>query len=138
MNRRNFFKELPRSTMHAVQDIPPTATANQPSTMPIAGSPRQYHVGSRVLVEDAHAWLCCDELGFYAIDAHCPHLGCIVQVTEGEFRCGCHGSRFDEKGDYQSGPAKRGLRYLYVDLDSTGNLIIRRDRSAAPHDRFIA
>ncbi len=108
------------------------------SVVQTAGSPRQYHAGSRVLVAEARAWLCRDELGFYAIDAHCPHLGCLFHPVDEGFVCPCHGSRFNPAGERRVGPAPRGLHYLYVDLDAAGQLIIRRDRSADPQDRLVA
>ncbi len=89
MNRRDLLKDVagiprpeePRPLEHIV-------------AVPTAGSPRQYRAGARVLVEDARAWLCRDDVGFYAVDAHCPHLGCIVRPTEDGFICPCHQSRF--------------------------------------------
>lgn len=106
--------------------------------MPTAGSPRHYRAGTRVLVEDAHAWLCRDEVGFYAVDAYCPHLGCLVRASDDGFACPCHGSRFGAAGTRTASPAARRLRFLYVDLDDTGHLLIRRDRSADPNDRLMA
>jgi Rieske Fe-S protein len=103
-----------------------------------AGLPLQYGAGTCILVENVHAWLCRDAVGFYAIDAHCTHLGCLVRLAEAGFLCPCHHSHFGAAGEHISGPAPQGLRYLYVDLDASGRLIIRRDRAADPNDRLIA
>jgi Rieske Fe-S protein len=157
MNRRDFFKGMRETAMRAVDagesPHPPTPAASltgrggekqsSPEMRVTPGSPRQYPPGSRVLITGSLAWLCCDDLGFYAIDAHCPHLGGIVQAAEDGYACLCHDSHFDNAGRVTSGPAKRSartraLRYLYVDLDKDGNLVIRRDRQAGPDDRLIA
>ena len=91
MNRREFFKGLSDETR--------AETRARLPVVPTAGSPRQYRAGTRVLVEDARAWLCRDRLGFYAIDAHCPHLGCLVRPQENGFVCPCHDSRFNAAGE---------------------------------------
>lgn len=46
------------------------------------------------------------------LDLTCTHLGCRVTATENGFVCPCHGSRFDERGEILTGPAKRPLRTL--------------------------
>ncbi len=92
-----------------------------------------------VLVEDARAWLCRDDVGFYAIDAHCPHLGCIVRPDGDGFICPCHRSRFTATGEPAAGsPAPSALRFLYVELDDAGQLIIRRNYPTDPRDRLMA
>lgn len=136
MNRREFFKEVSTSALDNPAAHQDTPRAYQ--TMETAGSPRQYSAGAFVLIASARAFLCRDELGFYAIDAHCTHLGCLVRPTEAGFLCPCHHSRFQTTGETTAGPAARGLRYLYVDLDEQGNLVISRERTTHPNDRFIA
>lgn len=149
MNRRDFLKGMSRDALQiaaeaigqAVPPKPPTARSNRSGgwrSVPSAGSPRQYRQGDLVLVEDALAWLGLDEVGFYAIDAVCPHLGCLVRRVGGHFLCLCHGSRFRADGSHAEGPALRGMRHLQVDLDDGGRLVIRREKAVAPDDRFIA
>lgn len=121
MNRREFLHDLA---------VPPPEVLPPIQSVPTAGSPRQYHAGTCVLVRDAHAWLLRDELGFYAIDAGCPHLGGLVRPAAEGWVCPCHGRRYSD--------ADHGLRYLYLDLDTDGNLIISRARTAHPNDRLIA
>lgn len=134
MNRREFFQEvgaLPEKE-EAAPAIPPI------QSVPTAGSPRAYKTGARVLVEEAQVWLCRDSAGFYAVDARCPHLGCIVRPFEGGYICPCHRSRFDAVGERTSGCAPRGLRFFYVDLNADGHLTIDRSRAVDPRDRFMA
>lgn len=48
-----------------------------------------------------------------AFSAICTHQGCVVQPTNGEFDCPCHGSRFNEStGDVIQGPARLPLKKL--------------------------
>jgi Rieske Fe-S protein len=140
MNRRDFLKEV----MDGIQNSPNVSTSVVEKltapipTVPTAGSPRQYRAGVCVFVMDARAWLCRDEIGFYAVDAACPHLGCTVRQVESQWVCPCHHSVFSASGTLEAGPAPHGLRYLYVDLDDAGNLVIRRDKTSSPDERFIA
>jgi glycine/D-amino acid oxidase-like deaminating enzyme/nitrite reductase/ring-hydroxylating ferredoxin subunit len=53
-----------------------------------------------------------DESGdLHAVDAVCPHLGCLVQWNDGErtWDCPCHGSRFERDGRVINGPANADL-----------------------------
>ena len=53
---------------------------------------------------DSRAWV--------VLSGICPHAGCTVSPAFGEnggLGCPCHGSRFDERGRLQRGPATRDL-----------------------------
>jgi cytochrome b6-f complex iron-sulfur subunit len=136
MNRRDFiaipFKLDSPAETEAEKTYPPITST------PTAGFPRQYARHTLVLVQDARAWLGRDDLGFYAVDATCPHLGCTVRPVESGFACPCHHSTFAADGEVTSGPAKNHLRYLQVDLNHDGKLVIRRECMVSPDDRFIA
>lgn len=137
MNRRDFLKELSQSP----NPNPPLASTNVAAeyrTAANAGSPREYVRGDRVLITNARAWLCYDAIGFYAVEAYCPHLGCLVRPLADGFACPCHQSRFTGTGERDSGPSPRGLHYFYVDLDADGRLVICRERRADQNDRLIA
>jgi len=61
-----------------------------------------------------------DEERFAVFSSTCPHLGCRINRAEGnEIVCPCHGSRFNARGEVLHGPARRGLRPLQFELDST-------------------
>ena len=56
-----------------------------------------------------------DDLGAVKLlDAHCPHMGCVVKFnkTEKSWDCPCHGSRFDTEGAVLTIPAQQGLKQL--------------------------
>lgn len=46
-----------------------------------------------------------------ALYQRCVHLGCRVPwcVSSTRFECPCHKSRYNRWGEYQDGPAPRGL-----------------------------
>jgi menaquinol-cytochrome c reductase iron-sulfur subunit len=54
-----------------------------------------------------------------ALSSVCPHLGCAVDFdAEAKvFKCPCHRSAFDVNGEKVSGPSKRGLDPLPVQVD---------------------
>ncbi|MBZ0289682.1 MAG: Rieske (2Fe-2S) protein [Anaerolineae bacterium] len=133
MNRREFLK-----TPLEPEDPAKSQPVRPIVTTPEAGYPREYGRHTSVLVESARAWLCRDELGFYAVDALCPHLGGMVRPAVQGFVCPCHRSIFADNGEPLSGPATRQLRYFRVDLGDDGRLVIERGQTVSPDDRFFA
>ena len=74
------------------------------------------------LIKSNHNW--------YALSAHCTHLGCIVNFDEKteKFHCPCHGSIFDISGKRVAGPANRPLTRLPLRFMKNGDIIvIKRD-----------
>lgn len=69
------------------------------------------------LIKDGHGW--------YALSAHCTHLGCIINFDSktGQFHCPCHGSAFDISGKRIAGPAKQALSRLPLKSMDSGNII---------------
>jgi Rieske Fe-S protein len=150
MNRRRFFEQFTSEALKAVGETAAEAFPARPGIpqkprhgekfrrVAVAGAPSQYEPGTVVLVEADRAWLRRDRVGFYAIDALCPHLGCQTVPDGLGFRCPCHGSQFTSGGAIRKGPAKRFLRFLAVSLGEDGNLVIHRDRTVSSKERFIA
>lgn len=63
--------------------------------------------------------------GFMALYQKCVHLGCRVPWCSSShwFECPCHGSRYNRWGEYQFGPAPRGLdRFNLVEED--GQIVV--------------
>lgn len=58
---------------------------------------------------------------FMALYQKCVHLGCRVPwcATSQWFECPCHGSRYNQWGEYQFGPASRGLDRFALRLDGS-------------------
>jgi cytochrome b6-f complex iron-sulfur subunit len=56
---------------------------------------------------------------FMALYQKCVHLGCRVPWCESSkwFECPCHGSRYNRWGEYQFGPAPRGLDRFAVSVE---------------------
>jgi cytochrome b6-f complex iron-sulfur subunit len=153
LNRREFFDRFRKGVVLltgavAVGEAAQMAahpTQPKPAGRIAAGQPSEYTVPGLTFMHDAKAYLGRDSLGFYAIDAVCPHLGCIVKYVgdsahpaSGDgFICPCHNSQYAADGSLEHGPATRGLRYLEVELDASEHLVIHRDREAHPSDRLV-
>ncbi len=63
--------------------------------------------------------------GFEVLDAHCTHMGCIVNFSRKDrlFECPCHGSEFTVSGKRIKGPAKKPLKRLAFKIND-GKIII--------------
>jgi len=88
------------------------------------GPATDFPIGSRIPVTTAQAIIIHDSQGYRAISLVCPHLGCIVNVTNAGFACPCHGSRFLPDGSLRNGPASHPLTTLRVEANAEGHLIL--------------
>jgi cytochrome b6-f complex iron-sulfur subunit len=54
--------------------------------------------------------------GLMALYQRCVHLGCRVPFCDSSkwFECPCHGSKYNEAGEYKLGPAPRGMDRFVV------------------------
>jgi cytochrome b6-f complex iron-sulfur subunit/menaquinol-cytochrome c reductase iron-sulfur subunit len=75
--------------------------------------------GYRVVRDRKVVYLVRDGDRVRAFSATCTHLGCRVawHDQEGEFRCPCHGGRFDRRGAVTGGPPPTGLTELQTRVD---------------------
>lgn len=75
---------------------------------------------------------------FMALYQKCVHLGCRVPWCDSSkwFECPCHGSRYNRWGEYQFGPAPRGLDRFPLEITegrvmvNTGLIVTGPARSA--------
>jgi cytochrome b6-f complex iron-sulfur subunit len=88
------------------------------------GPAAHYPSGSRTLLPQASAVLISAKAGFVVLSLVCPHLGCIVEPSEGGYACPCHGSRFNADGSIRNGPASQPMRALKVEETPDGRLIL--------------
>lgn len=90
------------------------------------GSLQDFPPETTIYVPEARAWVHhgADEL--VALDAVCPHLGCLVQQkgAGSGFRCPCHGSEFGADGELERGPAQRPLRQLDIQTHPDNTITI--------------
>ena len=114
--------------------LKPPLTQPQPEPV-VVGPPNEFGVNTLTYIPAARTWLGHDELGYYALSAICPHLGCTIQKTETMFTCPCHGSQFDRKGNVRNGPATRPMTYLAVTLEA-GLLTINPNQTASSETRL--
>jgi len=61
-----------------------------------------------------------DDGGFLALSRKCTHLGCTVPWVESEkqFKCPCHSSAFNVKGEVLQSPAPRPLDIFTVIIEN--------------------
>jgi cytochrome b6-f complex iron-sulfur subunit len=64
--------------------------------------------------------------GVMPLYQRCVHLGCRVPFCKqsGWFECPCHGSKYNLAGEYELGPAPRGLDRFKITVDHSGNVIV--------------
>lgn len=91
----------------------------EPGDLPApGGAPLESESGRFFLLNDG------EPLALYA---RCTHRSCLVrwEDDEGEFRCPCHGSRFDRTGQVVNGPADRPLERMAIEVQPDGALLVR-------------
>jgi cytochrome b6-f complex iron-sulfur subunit len=72
--------------------------------------------------------------GFMALYQRCVHLGCRVPwcTSSTRFECPCHKSRYNRWGEWQDGPAPRGLDRFSVTLDGDRVIVDTRTVVTGP------
>ena len=98
------------------------------------GYPEQFDENS-VTYDERHKVYVVREAGtFYAMDARCTHLQCLVRWQEDaeNFFCPCHGSKFDREGRNLAGPAPRPLDRVQISVADDGRMMIDMDRIFDP------
>jgi nitrite reductase/ring-hydroxylating ferredoxin subunit len=106
--------------VQAYLSVGPVETA---PTRFVLGAPADFPQGSVTLKEGI--FVLRDSDGVFAVKAACSHLGCRIQWNAGEavFDCPCHGSRYDRRGGYLSGPARKPLTPVHLTRNDAGQLV---------------
>ena len=103
----------------------------------ILNAPITYPLGTMIFIREVKAWLMHNPDGFYAVSATCTHLGCSVNMGEGQFNCPCHGSQFDLSGSVLQGPASTSLPGFEVSLTEDGRIMIDRRVTVPTSQRLL-
>jgi len=146
-DRRSFLTLLARGSVaaaatavvaQAIRFLSFQPPGSESSIVPL-GQPDAYPRHSLVYSAEARVYVGHDDNGLYALDAVCPHLGCLVEPNEGGgFMCPCHDSLFDPEGRALSGPATRALEHLHLWFDQEeGQLLVDRSEPVEPTVRLI-
>jgi cytochrome b6-f complex iron-sulfur subunit len=64
---------------------------------------------------------------FVALEKKCPHLGCMVELVDGELDCPCHGAKFTLTGELIGGPSPRGLKRFEVQTRPDGHVFVGKE-----------
>lgn len=83
-----------------------------------AGNVEEFKPGAVSHVPAGRFYLSRVDEGFLAMWQRCTHLGCTIPWDEeaGEFRCPCHSSVFNTRGEVVSGPAPRPMDLFPVEI----------------------
>lgn len=99
----------------AVADLDP---GGKPTKVELVGEGVRngWGVSDRVALGSAYVRKDGDQV--VALSSICPHLGCAIGYdgASNQFKCPCHRSSFGLSGEKKSGPAKRGLDPLPVEV----------------------
>ncbi len=91
---------------------------------------------SPVNIAKLKLWIVNTKIGLHALYKVCPHLGCLYSWNDQEikFICPCHGSQFENDGDYISGPTPRSLDYfaIYIIDPKSGEELASNEDDGGP------
>jgi cytochrome b6-f complex iron-sulfur subunit len=118
----------------ALRSVVPSLTRTQKVFS--VGQLTDFPINTFTLLPEHKVFILRDHEGVRAVSAVCTHLGCVLKRFEDEFRCPCHGSRFENSGRVLSGPAPSSLPWFRVDLAPDGQLRVHTNQRARPTDTF--
>ncbi len=101
------------------------------------GYPKDYPEGVHFIPEQ-RIFVIHEDDRFRVVSATCTHLGCTVRWSEQDlkWKCPCHGSNFNDKGQVIKGPATRPLPWYAVSLSSDGRLVVNLNQVVSSSHAF--
>lgn len=133
MTRRKFFSWIANSSIATtlggfvvvvLKFMTPNVLFEPPTSFKI-GKPEDYPLDSVTLIPERKLFVVNSDDEYSVISATCTHLGCSVKIiSDGQFHCPCHGSKFDDNGNVIKGPAQTPLPHFEVTLSRNGYLIV--------------
>lgn len=114
----------------------------KPSVLPEAskrfrvGKAAEFKPGTTLVIAEQNVQVVCGSQGVAAMSLICTHLGCVVDKNETGYKCPCHGSVFDDKGNVIGGPAPRALAWLSVSQAADGSLVVDKGKEV-PEGQFF-
>ncbi len=117
----------------AIRFMLPTVSFEPPARFKV-GYPEEFAEDSVTYDERHSIFVVRESSRFYAMDARCTHLQCLVrwEEDEGRFFCPCHGSKFDRQGENLAGPAPRPLDRLEIGVADDGRIVVDKDHVFSP------
>lgn len=118
--------------------LPKAAVLPSPSKRFRVALPDSLAEGEAYLPPGRSVALFRDQDGVYAVSMICTHLGCVIKPVPDGFSCPCHGSRFGPDGEVLKGPAPKGLPWLAVARQGSGQYIVDEGKLVPSGTRELA
>jgi Rieske Fe-S protein len=89
------------------------------------GDARNFTKDSATYVPEGRMYVVNANGQYFALSQKCPHLGCRIPFCDssGRFECACHGSIYNLAGEYEKGPAPRGMDRYALTVDGTALVV---------------
>ncbi len=117
---RSFFAEVPM----------------QPATGVSVGQVSDYAEGDVKHFPDHKLFVVCRDGKLFAVSSLCTHMKCETDwaPAENEFKCSCHGSKFDKDGNVLNPPADKPLPRFAIEDNGSGGLFVDTARTSGNSD----
>ena len=130
LNRRDFVLALCATAAGCAANNNDNTTAawTGPTTFDL-GPPAQLtnSIDTRWL-QSGGFFLVRDNNRLYALSATCTHKACPLTTKGDGILCPCHGSRFTNQGQVQTGPATAPLPRFGISIDQQGHVVVDRTK----------
>lgn len=109
-----------------VADIESQVRTEDGAVVPLFIPEARAYVVPAPVVSDQFQGRNVEASGYMALYQRCVHLGCRVPwcASSQGFECPCHGSKYNELGEYFAGPAPRNLDRFVVQANPSNELVI--------------